>query len=84
MVPGFGVSAECQSIGTIEHNASPYWQDNGWPLNKDGSCFISSTSCQTIGTLHDSGWTKAWCPGLVSRPSAKAYELVARIRGLVI
>src|SRR6185369_1883821 len=46
MVPGFGVSAECQSIGTIEHNASPYWQDNGWPLNKDGSYCISSTSCQ--------------------------------------
>ena len=37
MVPGFSVSAECRSIWTIEHNASPYWQDNGWPLNKDGS-----------------------------------------------
>ena len=59
MVPGFGVSAECQSIGTIEHNASPYWQDNGWPLNKDGSSCISSTSCQSIGTVHESGWTKA-------------------------
>ena len=34
MVPWFGVSAECQSIGTIEHNASPYWQENGRPLNK--------------------------------------------------
>ena len=22
-------------------------------------------------SLHESGWTKAWCPGLVSRPSAK-------------
>ena len=30
------------------------------------------------------GRTKAWCPGLVSRPSAKAYEPVARSRGLVI
>ena len=75
MVPGFGVSAECQSIGTIEHNASPYWQDNGWPLNKDGSCCISSISCQSIGTLHESGWTKAWCPGLVSRPSVPYFEL---------
>ena len=28
--------------------------------------------------------TKAWCPGLVSRPSAKAQEPVARSRGLVI
>ena len=72
MVPGFGVSAECQSIGTIEHKASPYWLDNGCPLNKDGSCCISSTSCQSIGTVHESGWTKAWCPGLVSGPSAKA------------
>ena len=35
-------------------------------------------------SLHESGWTKAWCPGLVSGPSAKAQELVARIRGLVI
>ena len=23
-------------------------------------------------SLHESGWTKAWCPCLVSRPSAKA------------
>ena len=36
---------------------------------------MPSTSCQ---------WTKPWCPGLVSRPSAKAQEPVARIRGLVI
>ena len=28
------------SEGTIEYNASPYWQDNGWPLNKDGSCRV--------------------------------------------
>ena len=35
-------------------------------------------------SLHESGWTKAWCPGLVSRPSAKAQEPVARSRGLVI
>ena len=32
-------------------------------------------------SLLESGRTKAWCPGLVSRPSAKAQELVARIRG---
>src|SRR6185312_7534735 len=25
-------------------------------------------------SLHESGWIKAWCPGLVSRPSAKASE----------
>src|SRR6185503_21301516 len=34
--------------------------------------------------LLESGRTKAWCPGLVSRPSAKAKEPVARSRGLVI
>ena len=34
--------------------------------------------------LHESGWTKAWCPGLVSGPSAKEQELVARSRRLVI
>ena len=35
-------------------------------------------------SLLESGWTKLWCPGLVSRPSAKAQEPVARSRGLVI
>ena len=35
-------------------------------------------------SLHESGWTKAWCPGLVPRPSAKAQKPVARSRGLVI
>ena len=34
--------------------------------------------------LLESGRTKAWCPGLVSRPSAKAQVPVARSRGLVI
>ena len=31
-------------VGTIEHNASPFWQDNGWLLNKDGSCCIDRKS----------------------------------------
>ena len=35
-------------------------------------------------SLLESGRTKAWCLGLVSRPSAKAQEPVARSRGLVI
>ena len=34
--------------------------------------------------LLESGQTKPWCPGLVSRPSAKAQEPLARSRGLVI
>src|SRR6185312_3278529 len=34
--------------------------------------------------LLESGRIKPWCPGLVSRPSAKALEPVARSRGLVI
>ena len=32
-------------------------------------------------SLLESGQTKAWCPGLVSRPSAKAWEPLARSRG---
>ena len=41
-------------------------------------------NAQNMHQLRQSGRTKPWCPGLVSRPSAKAQELVARIRGLVI
>ena len=26
-------------------------------------------------SLHESGWTKPWCPGLVSRPSVPYFEL---------
>ena len=40
------------------------------------------TVCEKIRfCLHESGWTKAQCPGLVSRPSAKAQEPLARSRG---
>ena len=35
-------------------------------------------------SLHESRWPKALSPGLVFGPSAKAQELLARIRGLVI
>ena len=35
-------------------------------------------------SLLESGRTKPWSPSLVCRPSAKAYEPVARSRGLVI
>ena len=31
--------------------------------------------------LLESGRSKPWCPGLVSLPSAKAYEPLARSRG---
>ena len=34
-------------------------------------------------SLLESGRTKAWCPGLVSRPSAKAQEPVARSRRII-
>jgi len=38
--------------------------------------------CEKIRfSLLESGWTKPWCPGMVSRPSAKAYEPLARSRG---
>ena len=43
------------------------------------------TVCEKIRfCLLESGRTKPWCPGLVSRPSAKAQEPLARSRGLVI
>ena len=43
------------------------------------------TVCEKIRfCLLESGRTKASCPGLVSQPSAKAQEPVARSRGLVI
>ena len=43
------------------------------------------TVCEKIRfCLLESGRSKPWCPGLVSRPSAKAQEQVARSRGLVI
>src|SRR6185436_1251048 len=35
-------------------------------------------------SLLESRRTKAWCPGLLSRPNAKEKEPMARIRGLVI
>ena len=36
-------------------------------------CVQDITVCEKIRfCLHESGWTKAWCPGLVSRPNAKA------------
>ena len=38
--------------------------------------------CEKIRfSLHESGWTKPWCPGLVSRRSAKAKEPLARSGG---
>ena len=72
MVPGFGVSAECQSIGTSGNDS--YLR-----------AFMKLQIVEKISfSLLESGRTKAWCPGLVSRPSAKAKEPVARSRGLVI
>ena len=40
MLVFWGLKNKPSKDGTIEHNASPYWQDNGWPLNKDGSCCV--------------------------------------------
>ena len=38
--------------------------------------------CEKIRfSLRESGWTKAWCPGLVCRRSATAQEPLARSRG---
>ena len=143
MVPGFGVSAECQSIGTIGKKQRAVARSRGlviWPQKLSvGAYFeLSFLGCgflirlsnrsdspqfralwkkirQKYGTrqepslfkghplscylrvciklrivqkfrfsLLESGRTKAWCSGLVSRPSAKAQEPVATSRGLVI
>ena len=79
MVPGFGVSAECPiSILLLVWRSIMF---NGSFLRV---CRILRFVQKIRFSLHESGWTKAWCPGLVSGPSAKAQELVARIRGLVI
>ena len=49
----------------------------------NGSCLRARMKLQIVQkirfSLHESGWTKAWCPSLVSGPSAKAWELVASI-----
>ena len=34
-------------------------------------------------SILESGRTKAWCPGLVSRPSAKAYDQWQKVEGLL-
>ena len=114
MVPGFGVWAECQSIGTTGKNqracylfprGKRYVKNKGHNRNR---LYLRAIHCpasiekhyvqwflfksvqdvivceKNRFCLHESGWTKAWCPGLVSGPSAKAQELVTRIRGLVI
>ena len=137
MVPVFGVSAECQSIGTIGKKQRAMARSRGlviqppklsvgayfelfiprlWfpyssfqqvrqpsitcPVEEDTSKIVWRSImfngsflrvCRMLQFvkknrfwLHESGWTRAWCPGLVSGPSAKAQELLARIRGLII
>ena len=143
MVSGFGVSAECQSIGTIAKEQRAVARSRGLVIQPQnllvGAYFeLSFLGCgflihlsnrsesprfrapwkkirQKYGTnmnrlysrsihcpasmdmhyvqwfvlksvyeimvcekirfsLHESGWTKPWCPGLVSWPSAKAQE----------
>ena len=154
MVPGFGISAECQCIGTISKKQRVVARNRGLvfkpkklsvgayfelsflgcgflihlsnrsdsprfrvPLKKirqkiwdttrtvfiqgpsklllvwrsimfNGSFLIVCRKLQFVKKIRfcliESGRTKPWCPGLVSRPSAKAQEPVARSRGLVI
>ena len=147
MVPGFGVSAECQSIGTSGKKQracylspktlswcifrafiprvwfpnssfqqvrqpsipSPVEEDTSKIWDTTGTVFIQGPSilllvwrsimfndsylraCMKLRivqkirfSLLESRRTKACCPGLVSRPSAKAQKPVARSRGLVI
>ena len=144
MVPGFGVWAECQSIGTSGKNQracylapktlswcifgafvtrvwflnssfqqvrqplipSPVEEDTTKIRDTTGTVFIQGPSivlpvwrcimfndsylrvCMKIQivqkirfSLLESGQTKAWCPGLVSRPSAKAQEHCQEVEG---
>ena len=98
MVPGFGVSAECQSIGTIGKKQRvvtrstrlvlPVWKCimfNGSYLRARMKFWMQKIKF----SLLESGRTKPWCPSLVSQPSAKAQEplarsIVSRSRWLVI
>ena len=99
MVPEFGVWAQCQSIGTSgkKQRACYLAPQNSQLVHSPTSMekhyvqwFILKrvqdiTICEKVRfCLLESGQTKPWCPGLMSRPSAKAQEPVARSRGLVI
>ena len=66
-------------IGTIALNSEPRGRRYVKNMGHDRNHLYS----MAIHYL-EFGWTKPWCPGLVSRPSAKAKEPVARSRGLVI
>ena len=147
MVPGFGVSAECQSIGTSgkkqracylapktlswciflsfhsqavvylfifptgptaldsEPRERRYVRNTGHSRNR---LYSRAIHCPASMEMHyvqwfilksvqditvceknrfcllESGRTNQWCPSLVSRPSVKAQEPVARSRGLLI
>ena len=98
MVPGFGVSAEIQSIGTIARSRWKWQEVEGLLFRPKISQLVHILrfrsylrACMNLQivqkirfSLHESGWTKAWCPGLVSRPSVRAQEPVSGSKGLVI
>ena len=69
MVPEFGVSAECQSIGTSGNDS--YLR----------ACMKLRIVEKIRFSLLESGRTKAWCPGLVSRPSAKCRNQWQEVEG---
>ena len=53
---------------------------NGYSLRACGNLRI----VQKIRFCHiEFWWTEPWCPGSASRPSAKAYEPVAEVQGLL-
>ena len=64
------------TIGTVfiqgPSIALPVW----WCIMFNGSYLRARTKLRIVQKIrfshHESGWTKAWCPGLVSGPSAKA------------
>ena len=86
MVPGFGVLAECKAQELVARSRGLVIQPQKFSVGAYFELsFLGMWFVQKIRfSLHESGWTKAWCLGLVTRLSAKAQEPVARSRGLVI
>ena len=95
MVPVFGVSAECQSIEPLARSRGQWQEVEGLLFSPKNSHLVYILSfhsylraCMKLRIVQkirfcllESGQTKPWCPGLVSRPSAKAQEPLARSRG---
>ena len=84
MVPGFGVSAECQSIGTIGKKQRAVAEVEGLLFSPKNSQLVHILSFCSEGAVSLSIFPTGTIALVVFGPSAKAQEPVARSRGLVI